>query len=362
MKIAVAGGVTGGHIYPAVALIQKFQQTYGDTEVLYFATPHGLENREIKRLFSHAVIVQVPVRGLLRPYLHIQNLSILTQALRSVSVCAQWIRQFKPDFTLITGGYVSVPVGIASRRCSVPYYIHEQNAIGGVANRWISKKAHAVFISFEESRSGFTNQRNRIVFSGNPVRNCFADQTQYLLRLGIDPSRPLVLVVGGSQGSDYINQRMEEIYARNSNPEIQFMHSTGDPAVTQRLRAYPNVFPSDFIEDIHECMGFATMIISRGGATTVAEIVRFQVPALIIPWAQAAENHQLRNAQALFQQGGALFLEERDASADAILEQMRFLMIPEHRTSIQEALQKMTPPIDPTDRIFSEIMNDRECT
>lgn len=137
-----------------------------------------------------------------------------------------------------------------------------------------------------------------------------------------------------------------------------FYNSTGDPALTAKLKAFPHVFPMDFIEDMHECMADCAIMISRAGATSVAEMVNFQIPSLIIPWSKAAENHQLRNAQALFQQGGALYLEEKETTAEAILDKLGELLDTNRQAEMRQALKKMQPEQDPTESIYSTILKD----
>jgi len=148
MKIAVAGGVTGGHIYPAVAVLDYFKKMGDKLEVLYFATPHGLENKEIIRLFPEANIVKLKINGLRRPFYSFSNFSVIYNTYRAYRDCVRQLREFKPDFSFITGGYISVPLGLASKKLNIPNFIHEQNAIAGLANKIIGPKAEKIFISF----------------------------------------------------------------------------------------------------------------------------------------------------------------------------------------------------------------------
>ena len=358
MRIAVAGGVTGGHIYPAVAVLEYFMQQKENVQVLYFATPHGLENREIVRLFPHARIVKLDVGGLIRPLYSPGNLKVAMRLWRAMRVCKRELEGFSPDFSFITGGYVSVPVGLMSQRLTVPTFVHEQNAIAGKANRVVGKRCTRIFTSFPESSRDFGEHlAHKILHTGNPVRNVENRDRKIFEALGLNPNKKIILVTGGSGGSDFINDRMMELYRHFSgeNHEMEFLHSCGNEQTLHRLREFEFVHPFSFIEDMHLYLSAADAVVARGGATTVAEIIAYGVPALIIPWSGAAENHQLINAISLEKNRAGFFLEEKEASVEAIGRKLQMLLDKKISQSMRFQLKELRPLQNPAHRIFEEI-------
>src|SRR6056297_3931159 len=256
MKIAVAGGVTGGHIYPAVAVLDYFKKNNDQLEVLYFATPHGLENREIIRLFPEAKIVKLKINGLKRPFYNLSNFSVVYNTYRAYRDCVRELKRFRPDFSFITGGYISVPLGLASKKLNIPNFIHEQNAIAGLANKIIGPKAEKIFISFAESARDFNvSFAHKIKHTGNPVRKIDKKDRQIFEYFGINPNNRIIIVAGGSKGSDFINEIMIEVYKKignNHQYKIDFLHSCGDESITKKIEKYSFVKPVPFIIDMHK--------------------------------------------------------------------------------------------------------------
>lgn len=359
MKIAVAGGVTGGHIYPAVAVLQYFiNSSEHNIEVLYFATPHGLENREIVRHFPNAVIEKLDIQGLSRPVFSLKNFRVLQKTLKSYFVCKEKLKEFSPDFTFITGGYVSVPLGIASQRLGIPTFVHEQNAISGLANKMIAKRAKKIFISFSDCARDFgINNAHKIVFTGNPVRLVKERDRGIFQKMGVPPSKKVILVTGGSQGSDFLNKTMTELYSKNY-PEfsnVEFVHSCGDEKFLDSLKKFDFVHPYSFIEDMHLFLASADAVIARGGATTVAEIISYGIPGLIVPWPGAAEDHQLLNAIALERNQAGFFLEEKETTVEEIRKKINSLLDKKTSIAMKSNLNQMKPKIEPAVKIFKEI-------
>ncbi len=361
MKIAVAGGVTGGHIYPAVAVLDYFKKNKDKLEVLYFATPHGLENREIMRLFPEAKIVKLKINGLRRPFYSLSNFSVIYNTYRAYRDCVRELKQFRPDFSFITGGYISVPLGLASKKMNIPNFIHEQNAIAGLANKIICPKSEKIFISFAESARDFDIRfAHKIKHTGNPVRKVEKKNRQIFEYYGINPNKRIIIVAGGSKGSDFINDSMIEVYDKiMNNPQykIDFLHSCGDESFIKKLERYPFVKAVPFIIDMHRYLAVSDASIIRGGATTVAEVIAYGVPSLIIPWSGAAENHQLINAISLEKNGAGFYLEEREADSKSIINIINLLIDKKVSQSIRNNLKLLKPDYDPSERIYNEILD-----
>jgi UDP-N-acetylglucosamine--N-acetylmuramyl-(pentapeptide) pyrophosphoryl-undecaprenol N-acetylglucosamine transferase len=360
LKIAVAGGVTGGHIYPAVAVLNYFKEMKEDIEVLYFATPHGLENKEIHRLFPDAKIVKLDIGGLIRPIYSPKNVSVIVNTLKSYRKCVKELKAFGADFSFITGGYISVPLGMASKKLNIPNFIHEQNAIAGVANKYVAPKAAKIFISFEESARDFNVKKaHKIKHTGNPVRKVTVKDRGIFKGYGLDPLKKIVIVAGGSKGSDFINEIMIKVYEnllRKGNEEVEFLHSCGDERFIKTLNQFSFVHSVPYILDMHNYLASADAAIIRGGATTVAEVIAYGIPPLIIPWSGAAENHQLINAISLEKNGAGYYLEEREANAVSVQTKLDHLLDDRKSVEIKAALKTLKPEYDPSHRIYKEII------
>ncbi len=363
MKIAVAGGVTGGHIFPAVSVLQHFKKMYGNIEVLYFATPRGLENREIVRLFPEAKIKKLEIRGMRRPIYSPSNMNILRKSFMSYFDCLKEMKKFDPDFSFITGGYVSVPVGFASNKLGIPTFIHEQNAIAGLANKIIANKSSKIFVSFSESSRDFgIKNAHKIVHTGNPVREAVLKDRSIFEKFGINPNKKIVLVSVGSMsaGSKFINDMMVNVYdyiKKNEVQNIEFLHSCADDQYINSVSKYPFVHAKNFIQDMHDYIANCDSMISRGGATTVAEIISYGTPSLIIPWSGASENHQLINAISLEQKGAGYYLEESEVNGDKIWNITSKLLEKNISRNIRKNLKELKPKQDPADKIFQDIIS-----
>src|SRR6056297_3147921 len=361
MKIAVAGGVTGGHIYPAVAVLDYFKKMGDRLEVLYFATPHGLENREIMRLFPEAKIIKLRISGLRRPFYRLSNFSVVYNTYRAYCDCVNHLKQFQPDFSFITGGYISVPLGLASKKLNIPNFIHEQDAIAGLANKIVGPKSEKIFISFAESARDFkVDFAHKIKHTGNPVRKTEKKDRQLFEHFGINPNNKIILVAGGSKGSDFINEQMLQVYERicsQPHNKFDFLHSCGDETIIKKLEAFPFVKAVPFIIDMHKYLAASDASIIRGGATTVAEVIAYGVPSLIIPWSGAAENHQLINAISLEKNGAGYYLEEKEADSTQIIRIINLLTEKKVSQTIRNNLKLLKPDYDPSERIYNEIID-----
>jgi len=363
MKIAVAGGVTGGHIFPAVAVLQHFEKIYGKIEVLYFATPRGLENREIVRLFPEAMIKKLEIRGLIRPVYSPANVEIIRKSFLSYYECKKELSKFKPDFSFITGGYVSVPVGFASQKMGIPTFIHEQNAIAGLANKLIAKKATKVFISFAESARDFgIKNAHKIVHTGNPVREAILKDKSIFERFGINPNKKIILVSVGSMsaGSKFINRTMKGIYEKldkNSSNNIEFLHSCAEEKYVDEFNKYSFVHALKYIDDMHDYIANCDAMISRGGATTVAEIINYGTPSLVIPWSGASENHQLINAISIEQKGAGYYLQENEVNIQSVMDIIGKILDKNISRNIRKNLKTLKPKYEPAEKIFQDIIS-----
>ncbi len=314
MKILIGGGGTGGHVYPALALARHALAVDGSTEVLFVGTSGGLENRIVPA--AGFPLVTITARGFSRSFKHLGStlLDFFRGTRRSLGIIAE----FGPDVVLGTGGYVAAPLGVAALLKKRPLVLHEQNALPGLVNRWLSLFARRVCLSFRETGARMPSC-SRPVYTGNPRASEVArvERKQGCRHFGFDPSGKTILVYGGSRGSLAINRVVGAYLQNNLLPEeTNMIFVTGDyyyrevsgelNNLPERVRIYP------YLEKMPEALAASNLVVVRSGATTVAEITALGLPAILVPSPNVVNNHQYYNARLLSDAGAAVLIEEKD--------------------------------------------------
>ncbi len=325
MKVIITGGGTGGHVYPALAIADKIMRKEPESAILFLGTKNGMENSlvpergyEIKHISARGFSRKNPMR----------LLATIAANYKGYREAGKILDDFKPDKIVGTGGYVSLPVLYAARKKGIPFYIHEQNAFPGLANKLMAPYAEKVFTSFPQAEAHF-KRRDNIVLTGNPLRKEFilSDIFDYRGKLGISESEFMVLSFGGSLGAGKINECMGELVKSVvETPGIKLVHITGKPHYDAFLEKYIKPLGDNrnkveilpYTNIIHEYMAAADLIISRAGAITVAEITALGKPAVFIPSPNVTADHQKFNAKAVADRGGAVLLEEKDLTTDKL--------------------------------------------
>ncbi len=319
LRIVLAGGGSGGHIYPALAIYQAMKEADPSLEVLYLGTRHGLEaslvpNHQLPFRAIHA-------QGMLGQGWKKQTLgaaSVLWGGVEAVAI----LRQFRPDLVIGTGGYVTWPVGMAAVVLGVGLVIQEQNVWPGLTNRLLSRFAALVMTPFEESRAYFSHPR-RVKVIANPVPPPVPKtREQARQSLGLDPAIRLLMATGGSQGAAGINDWVLDLLpAVIDAPDLGLLWATGPryyPAVAERLAgAYGPLDPrrirvQAYFDAIGQCYRASDLFLGRAGAMTIADCLAYGLPMVLVPSPHVSEDHQTRNAGKLEKQGAALAMVERD--------------------------------------------------
>jgi UDP-N-acetylglucosamine--N-acetylmuramyl-(pentapeptide) pyrophosphoryl-undecaprenol N-acetylglucosamine transferase len=325
MRLLIAGGGTGGHLFPGVALAEHLRELDKDAPILFVGTARGIEARELPRLGWPLELITVRgvktkgVVGAVRGLLSIP--AALWQSRRI-------LKKFKPDVVIGVGGYASAPVVLMARLLGIPTGVMEQNSIPGLANRWLGKVCGAVFATFDESRRFFPE--HKILMTGNPVR--LAISRALLAPPQATPSTPRLLVVGGSQGAVAVNQvvieAMKLLKQKGFTPAL--VHHTGKTGFEEARKAYADAgidaTCSEFIQDMASAYLDADLVIARAGATTVAELALAGLPAIFIPYPHAADNHQEKNAEAVVAAGGAVLFRQSELTATTLAETIHTLL------------------------------------
>jgi len=321
MRLLIAGGGTGGHLFPAVAIGKEFLKAGNDNEVLFVGTRRGLEKRVLDKEGFRLEYVDVkPLvgKGVLKKLTSVMTLPKSMLQARSI------IRSFKPDFALGVGGYSSGPVILCAKMMGIRTGIQEQNIYPGVTNRLLKRFADIVFLAFKEAKMFF--EEGKVCITGNPVRQSLfeADAKKAYETLNLDESRFTVMVFGGSLGAESIISalinNLDKLEAVKG--EIQIVHQTGEKDFERVREVYDSSnlksFVAPFIFNMHDAYEVADVIICRAGATTISEVAALKKPAVLVPYPHAAGDHQTKNAENLTQQNMAMMIKDDELDSKLV--------------------------------------------
>ncbi len=348
MRVIIAGGGTGGHLFPGIAVAREIQRRNAQSVVLFVGAEQGIETRIVpKEGFELRTLQLGGIKGvgLIRK---IRNLIAMAAGLvkaRSI------LRQFKPDVVIGVGGYASFPMLGAAIAGGYPCVIMEQNAIPGLANRVLGRWVN--FAAITDPRTG-TYFGRRAIVTGNPVR------PQFKAIASKEHTPPYtVLVFGGSQGAQSINRGVIEAldHLEDWKPRLRFVHQTGERQLEEVKRAYASKgFEADvrvFFNDFHEQYASADLIVSRAGATTVSEIKAAGRAAILIPFPFAADDHQTQNARAMVEENAAILIPNTELSGPRLARAIRELTGNPERLKEIEANARRIAILDAESRIVN---------
>ena len=343
MRLLIAGGGTGGHLFPGVAIAEELRAREPDAAIRFVGTRRGIEARVLPELGWDLDVIEVSGLKTVGAAGTVKGLFRLPRALWQAR---RIVKQFRPDAVVGVGGYASGPVVLAAKLRGIPTAICEQNSIPGLTNKLLGKLARAVFLSFDESRRFF--KPAKIIMSGNPVRR---DLVQKLLAAAPETrDRVHVLVVGGSQGAVAVNELASTaLAALAKQAPLAITHQTGEKDLDATSARYRDAgVAADcraFIKDMATAYRAADLIIGRAGATTVAELAIAGKPAVFIPYPFAADNHQELNAREMAAKGAALMFRQAELTADTLADALRPLLAdPDRRTEMGAAMKSLARP------------------
>lgn len=317
VRILIAGGGTGGHIIPAVAVARALVERHG-AQILFVGTPRGLEGRMVPAAGFEVRLIQVG---------QLKNVSLMTKLRtafdlpRAIFSCRKILREFRPGAVLNVGGYASGPAAAAALQLGIPVMAFEPNAMPGLANRLIGKRVAAAAVNFPAAARYFANAE----VTGIPVRTEF-----FSIAAPSPDAPPHLLVFGGSQGARLFNQTLPKIVAAllEAGPGLTILHQSGlrHLDATQEAYAASGADPSRwtvsaFLDDMPARFALASLVMARSGASTVAELAAAGKPSLLVPFAAAADEHQKRNAEELVKAGAAVMIEEPGLAAPGKLQE-----------------------------------------
>lgn len=317
MRVVISAGGTGGHIYPAIAIINKIKKEEPKSEFLYIGTSDRMEKDLIPELGIR--YEEITVSGLKRK-LTLSNFKVLYQFLKARNKCKKLIKEFNPDVVIGAGGYVTGPVIWAGKKLGKKTFIHEQNSVVGLSNKYLTKYADKIGVSFESTMKLFP--KNKVVLTGNPcsekaIHMKKAKKEDY----GLSPDKKLVLIVMGSLGSKTVNDNIASFLGAFKDKDYEVMFVTGNTYYekVKKLRVPKNVKIVPFIYEMPSLMKVTDLMVTRAGASTMSEILVLNVPSIFIPSPYVTNNHQYKNAMDLVSKNAALILEEKDLDKNNLI-------------------------------------------
>ena len=356
MRLIISGGGTGGHIYPALAIIEDLMKQEPDSEVLYVGSRRGLESSIVPK--QGIKFVELEIQGFKRS-LSLENFKTVALFLKSVHTSKKIIKDFKPDVVIGTGGYVSGAVVYAAAKAHIPTIIHEQNSAVGLTNKFLSRYVDKIAIGFHEAADQFPKEK--VVFAGNPraqqVANMHSDFKWS--EIGMQDDVPTVLIFGGSQGAPAINNAVIEAISEFNKRRYQVVFVTGqkryDSVIEQldKVRISDNIKILPYIDNMPKVLPRVSLIVGRSGATSIAEITALGIPAVLIPSPYVTADHQTKNTMSLVDRGAALMIKQDELNGQSLVKSVDQLM---HDSAEREKMSvdsKKLGVVDSADKILN---------
>ena len=359
-NILISGGGTGGHIFPAVAIANGIRATLPDANILFVGAKGRMEMEKVPQ--AGYPIEGLSISGLQRK-LELKNLSFPFKLLSSLIKARKIINRFKPDVVIGTGGYASGPLLYVASKKKIPTLILEQNSYPGITNKLLGKSVSKVCVSYDGMEKYFPKEK--IIVTGSPIRKEINElkvtREEGIEYFNLNRDKTTLLIIGGSQGAQKINEVIGERLNELVSDNIQLIWQTGkysydiakDYAEQSPKRNSINVV--DFISRMDLAYAAADLIISRAGAIAIAEIVAVDKPAIFIPLPSAAEDHQTKNAMALVKGHAAILVKESEASEKLIPEIKELMEFESNRLVMVQNLKRFKHP-DATENIVNQIM------
>lgn len=341
MKIIISAGGTGGHIYPALAILDKFYEKEKNLEVIYVGTHNRMEKEIVKK--RGIKYFELEIYGLSKTDM-IRNAKNLVLINKSYKKCLKLMDDFKPDIVIGAGGYVVYPVIKAAKKRGIKTFLHEQNSIPGKSNYMLSKNIDLVGVSFESS-AGYFNKCKEVFYSGNPCSSSAKDAKSISKKsLGLSENKKLLVIVSGSLGSSSINDKFKTFLKLVKKEDYEVVYITGKAHYEEFINKekFPeNVFIKPFIDNLPGLLKNADLIVSRAGASTISELLALTLPSILIPSPYVANNHQYYNALDLKNLGVSVLIEEKNLTAENLIMNINEVFKEKNYNEIKEKMNKI---------------------
>ena len=317
-NILFCGGGTGGHYYPLMAIKQELDKSLNNKKMYYVGSKYGIESKKIS--FENIKSLLIPIRGFNRSFSIkscIRNFILIFQLLFGFIRVLVFFAVNKPNLVIASGGYSSfLPLQVA-RIFNVPYFIHEQNSFPGIVTRMFGKRAKIVFLGFDNAKNYLKNVNT--IFTGNPIHiKPFIE-----INMNIDFTKKTLLIIGGSQGSEFLNHLISDGIEKDIIPNINIVWLVGENNF-DKYQKYESdsIKIFSFVDNMPYLYDTANLVVSRSGAMTVSELLQFNRPAIFIPFKFAADNHQYYNAKTLTDSLSSVLIEEKDVNSNLLFKKV----------------------------------------
>ena len=317
-NILFCGGGTGGHYYPLMAIKQELDKSLNNKKMYYIGSKYGIESKKIS--FENIKSLLIPIRGFNRSFSIkscIRNFILIFQLLFGFIRVLVFFAVNKPNLVIASGGYSSfLPLQVA-RIFNVPYFIHEQNSFPGIVTRMFGKRAKIVFLGFDNAKNYLKNVNT--IFTGNPIHiKPFIE-----INMNIDFTKKTLLIIGGSQGSEFLNHLISDGIEKDIIPNINIVWLVGENNF-DKYKKYESdsIKIFSFVDNMPYLYDTANLVVSRSGAMTVSELLQFNRPAIFIPFKFAADNHQYYNAKTLTDSLSSVLIEEKDVNSNLLFKKV----------------------------------------
>lgn len=367
MKVIISAAGTAGHINPAIAIANKIREKESDSEILFIGTNRGLENDLVPR--AGFKLARIEAYGL-KKEISISNIKHIFKTFQSVKEARKIIEDFKPDLVVGTGGYICGPVFSVATSKKIPTVLHESNAYPGRAVNMFAKKVDAVLVGFEDAKMRLKNAKNVIV-TGNPTKiqkkNIDLETRKNILNeLGIKNDLPIVLVFGGSQGAQKINEGVIDMIKNNLNKDYQVIWATGQnqydivkekfEEVNISIKNIKNIKVVPYIYNMEELINIADLVICRSGAMTITELAICSKPAIFIPLPSKSANRQEDNARVLEKLGAAKIILNNEINGEKLANAIDDIVNDKDKLIKMGELANQIAPENVEEKIYEEII------
>ena len=344
MKIIVSAGGTGGHIYPALAIINKFREKEKDLDVLYIGTHNRMESELIPSRGLKYEALEIYGFSKKDIILDIKNIFLIRKAKRK---CLDIMKKFRPDIVIGVGGYVTYPVIWAANKLGIKTFIHEQNSLPGKTNLLLQKKVDLIGLSFEDSKSYFNKSIEKVFVCGNPCgENAIEIEAISKSVYSLHENKRLVIVVAGSLGSKTINNKMKDFLNKVGDKEYEVLYITGKNLYKDFIEGEKfsrNVKVVPYVDNLAGLLKKADLIVTRAGASTISEILSLALPAIFIPSPYVANNHQYYNALSITSNNGGEMILEKELTSDILINKIDTILNDKKKyNEIKKSLKKMS--------------------
>ena len=329
MKVIIAAAGTAGHINPALSIANIIKEKEKDSKIIFIGTTRGLENDLVPR--AGYELKTIDAYGLSKE-ISINNFKKICKTIKGIGEAKKIVKEFKPDIVIGTGGYICGATVLAAKANKVPVLLHESNAFPGMAIKMLAKKADTILVSFKDAIERIPNCKN-VVFTGTPVKikkqnYSINEKLKIINSVGLNETKPIILIFGGSQGAQKINEALIEIIEQKKNKNYQIIWATG-PKQFEIIKSeldkknidiknISNCKILPYIYNMEEIENVADVVVARSGAMTITEIANLSKPSILIPLPNVSNDHQMYNAKVLENVGAAKIIKNNELTGSLL--------------------------------------------